>query len=141
MALKYKLSICGLITVVLTAIVPLFITFQHQKSSIENQLQEKLQAIVASSSQCIDGDLHNIIMKTESIDEFAQDEFDEIRSILESLKTRNKLKSAVYTMRPYDDWLGNLWRSEWTPLHCTGRLQEHQPLDLKTRPNFLRNFL
>ena len=45
--------------VVFTAILPLLITFLHQKDSIETQLQEKLKAIVASSAQFIDGDLHN----------------------------------------------------------------------------------
>ena len=103
MSLRYKLSICGLITVLLTAVIPLFITFQHQKESIEVHLQEKLKAIAASSSQFIDGDLHNIILKTDNPDEFAQDEFDEIRKILLKLKKQNQLESDIYTMRPYND--------------------------------------
>ena len=103
MTLRFKLIICGLITVILTAVIPLIITFLNQKDSIENHLQQKLKAIVASSSQFINGDLHGIIRKVENTEDFAQDEFDEIRDVLTTLKDQNELNDSIYTMREVDD--------------------------------------
>ena len=83
------------------------LAYTVSKSTLEKHLQDELLAIVKTAAPMVDGDLLPLIYQSASGAMAGAEEFDEIRGLLEKIKSGNAMESKgspIYVMRPAADF-------------------------------------
>ncbi len=83
------------------------LAYHVSKGTLERHLQNELLAIVKTAAPMVDGDLLPLIYEGPSGEMAGSDEFEEIRGLLEKVKTGNGMEShgsPIYVMRATADF-------------------------------------
>ncbi len=106
---RFRIRFAGRLTLFASALVVLsvgvssLLVYQTKKESLAKALGNELLAMVRSAAPLIDGDIHELVHRSEKGGLQGEEEFELIRQQLEKVKVSNHLAghgSPVYTMRP-----------------------------------------
>jgi signal transduction histidine kinase/DNA-binding response OmpR family regulator len=107
--LSFRLRLTGF-ALVLTALsmgAVSLLAYHFSKKALETHLENELLAIVKTAAPLVDGDLVPLIYRESSGALAGADEFEEIRQLLQKVKTGNQMESRgspLYLMRPAADF-------------------------------------
>ena len=98
----------GALLIVLSLGIAAFVAYRNKSEYIEKSMAAELLAVVNTAAPLIDGDLVNVVRSDVKGGIVNEDEFNQIRSSLLSIKKANKLTakpgvSPIYIMRPVDE--------------------------------------
>ena len=98
----------GALLIVLSLGIAAFVAYRNKSEYIEKSMAAELLAVVNTAAPLIDGDLVNVVRSDLKGGIVNEDEFNQIRSSLLSIKKANKLTakpgvSPIYIMRPVDE--------------------------------------
>jgi signal transduction histidine kinase/CheY-like chemotaxis protein len=107
--LSFRLRLTGfaLVLIALSMGAASLLAYHLSKKALETHLENELLAIVKTAAPLVDGDLVPLIYRESSGVLAGTDEFEEIRQLLQKVKTGNQMESRgspLYLMRPAADF-------------------------------------